>query len=103
MSQAAKALPCRGNFNGFDSRINRQRKKMYLGHTPEDGLYTVRLWDMFDGWIDIKKDLSKEEAEKLWKEKTNDGRKKVCFADGDYYAIFPADSRMIYTPEFLGR
>ena len=68
-----------------------------------DQLYVVRLFDMFDGWIDITKPLSKEEVDKVWNKKTENGTKNKEYADGDYYAIFPSDTRMIVTPEFLGR
>ncbi len=69
----------------------------------EELLYIVRLWDMFDGWIDISKPISKAEADKLWNEKTCHGTINTKYVDGDYYAIFPADTKMVYTPEFLGR
>lgn len=65
--------------------------------------YILRLWDMFDGWIDIKNDLTREEAMSMYAEKTCNGTRNTCYADGDYYKIFPADTRMIFTPEFLGR
>ena len=63
----------------------------------------VRLFDMFDGWLDITSAISLEEAEKIWNEKTNNGTRNTSYDDGDYYKVFPADTRMIYTPEFLGR
>jgi hypothetical protein len=66
-------------------------------------LYIVRLWDMFDGWMDVSEPMSKAEAEKLWNEKTDNGKKNTKYADGDYYAIYPADTRMRVTPEALGR
>jgi hypothetical protein len=66
-------------------------------------LRIVRLWDMFDGWIDITGPVSQAEAEKVWNAKTDNGTRKTKYSDGDYYKIFPADTRMIYTPEFLGR
>jgi len=58
---------------------------------------------MFDGWIDISGDLTKAEADALWLKKTNHGRKNTCYADGDYYMVFPAGTKMIVTPESLGR
>lgn len=66
-------------------------------------MYVVRLWDMFDGWLDLTGPITKEEAEKLWNEKTNNGTRNTCYGDGDYYAIFPANTRMLVTPEYLGR
>ena len=66
-------------------------------------LYVVRLYDMFDGWIDITGPLSKEEADKKWNQETRNGSKNTKYSDGDYYAVFPAHTRMIHTPEFRGR
>lgn len=74
--------------------------------------FIVRLWDMFDGWIDITGPqsispphelLTRAEAEEIWNKHTNNGTEKITYADGDYYAIFPADTRMFFTPERLGR
>jgi len=65
--------------------------------------YVVRLFDMFDGWIDISSAVSKEEAEEIWAKETKNGTKNTKYEDGDYYAIFPANTRMRYTPETLGR
>lgn len=65
--------------------------------------YVVRLWDMLDGWIDISKPLSQAAAQKLWNQKTNYGKRNTKFEDGDYYAIYPANTKMLVTPEFLGR
>lgn len=65
--------------------------------------FIVRLYDMFDGWIDVSGPLPKEEANKLWMEKTANGTKKSKYADGDYYGIFPADTKMLHTPEYRGR
>lgn len=68
-----------------------------------DKKWVVRLWDMFDGWIDITEELSRKEAERIWNEKTNNGTKNTKYSDGDYYHLFPADTKMIYTPERFGR
>lgn len=75
----------------------------------EEKKYVLRLFDIFDGWIDVTGPLSLAEATKKYNEETNQGtkmtevimRKKghLC----DYYKIYPANTRMIYTPEFLGR
>ena len=69
----------------------------------EEKQYILRLWDMFDGWIDVSGELSKEEADKLYNEKTENGTKNTKYEDGDYYCIFPAGTRMFFTPERLGR
>lgn len=65
--------------------------------------FVVRLWDMFDGWIDISEPVTKEEADRIWNKETADGTKNTKYADGDYYSIFPADTKMFYTPERLDR
>lgn len=67
------------------------------------GKYVVRLWDMFDGWIDLTEPLSYEECRKIWLEHTAGGTKNTQYSDGDYYCIFPADTKMLITPERLGR
>lgn len=66
-------------------------------------LYVVRLFDMFDGWIDISKPLPKDEAEEEYNKLTANGTQNTKYSDGDYYAIFPSNTRMVFTPEFLGR
>ena len=66
-------------------------------------LFIVRLWDFLDGWIDISGEVTKEEADRIWNEKTKGGTRNTKYADGDYYRVFPADTKMVYTPEFLGR
>jgi hypothetical protein len=66
-------------------------------------LFIVRLFDMFDGWIDITGPMSKDEADAVWRDKTGGGTHHTQFSDGDYYRVFPADTRMLVTPEYLGR
>jgi hypothetical protein len=62
--------------------------------------YIVRLYDGFDNeWIDVSEPVSKEEAEKIWNEKTNNGTRKTKFDDIDYYKIFPEDTIMFYSQE----
>lgn len=60
-------------------------------------LFIVRLWDGMDGiWCDVSEPVSKEEADRIWKEKTQNGTKAVKFEDIDYFHIFPADTTMRY-------
>ena len=60
--------------------------------------FVVRLWDGMDGvWTDVTEPLPKEEADKVWREKTENGTKKVSFDEIDYYQVFPASTRMIYS------
>lgn len=75
----------------------------------KDTEYVVRLYDMFDGWMDVSDPMDKESADRLCGDK-NAGRSGKCagkrigaYNDGDYYAVFPANTRMLYTPESLGR
>ena len=66
-------------------------------------LYILRLYDMFDGWIDLGGPVTKADAKAAWNEKTKGGTKNTTYADGDYYQVFPADTKMLHTPEFRGR
>jgi hypothetical protein len=60
-------------------------------------LFVVRLWDGMDGiWMDVSEHVSKEEADRIWNEKTAKGTKATKYADIDYYCIFPADTTMLY-------
>lgn len=69
---------------------------------PSD-LYVVRLWDMFDGWMDITGPLSYADAEQVWNERTHNGTRNTRFNDGDYYKIYPYNTVMLFTPETMGR
>jgi hypothetical protein len=69
----------------------------------ETGLYIVRLYDMFDGWIDLSTPVDWETALVLWERSTRNGTKNTKYDDGDYYRIFPSDTRMLHTPEYRGR
>jgi hypothetical protein len=70
---------------------------------PLAELFVVRLFDMFDGWIDITGAVTRAEADRILSEKTDGGKKNVSYGEGDYYRIFPANTRMLVTPEALGR
>lgn len=65
--------------------------------------YILRFWDMFDGWMNVSEPMSKEDADALWNEKTDNGTRNTKYSDGDYYRVFPADTKMIFTPDTLGR
>lgn len=61
-------------------------------------LFVVRLYDGFDNlWIDITKPVSEEEANEIWNTYTENGTVKSRCEHIDYYAIFPADTKMIYS------
>jgi len=62
--------------------------------------YIVRLYDGFDNeWIDITKPISKQEAQKVWNKLTENGTKKICYDDIDYFKIFPADKLMLFSEQ----
>ncbi len=46
--------------------------------------YVVRLWNMFDGWINVTDPLSLEEARLAWNTFTERGTQKTKYEDGDY-------------------
>jgi hypothetical protein len=65
-----------------------------------DKKYVVRLYDGFDNeWMDLTPPIDKEEADKYWNYKTENGTKKTSFADIDYYRIFEADTKMFFGGE----
>jgi len=64
-------------------------------------LFVVRLYDGMDNqWLDVSEPLIREEAEKVWREKTENGTKNTTFDDIDYYAIYPADTKMLFSDGF---
>ena len=70
----------------------------YNGSKMKEEKFVVRLYDGFDNeWIDVSEPVSREEAEKILNEKTEDGTKNTKFDDIDYYAIFPEDTIMFYS------
>ena len=66
----------------------------------KEKLYVVRLYDGFDNiWMDVSKPLPYDKAKEIWMEKTKDGTKNTKFSDIDYYKLFPADTKMLFTAE----
>lgn len=66
-------------------------------------LFVVRLYDGFDNcWMDVSKPVSKEEADRIWNKHTDNGTKKKSYSDIDYYAVFPAETKMLFRPEHEG-
>lgn len=52
-------------------------------------MYTVMLYDGFDyEWMAVSDPVPREEADRIWLQKTNGGTQKTCYGDIDYYAIF---------------
>jgi len=94
----------RDSFDSWYSGISKDwRKIANRKEEKKEELYIVRLFDMFDGWIDISEALPEKEAEKIFNEHTKNGTYKTRYEHGDYYAIFPSDTKMLVTPERLGR
>lgn len=65
----------------------------------ENGLYTLRMHDSFDhGWIDCTGFVSKPWDECLaeWNRETSNGTRLTQYSDREYYAIFPANTTMVY-------
>jgi len=61
-------------------------------------LYIVRLYDGFDNqWIDISEAVNRQKANEIWLEKTRNGTKNTKYEDIDYYRIFPADTKMLFS------
>lgn len=62
--------------------------------------YVVRHYDGFDNeWIDVSGRVSKEEAQKIYDEKTNNGKSHTSYGDIDYYRIFEANTVMHFSEE----
>ena len=62
--------------------------------------FVVRLYDGFDNvWCDVSQPVTIEEAKEIWNEKTGKGTHNTCFGDIDYYRIFPADTKMLYSSD----
>jgi hypothetical protein len=59
--------------------------------------FIVRVWDGMDGcWTDVTGEVSRDEALRVWDERTAHGTRATTYADIDYYAIFPWGARMMW-------
>lgn len=57
--------------------------------------FVVRQWDGMDGcWTNCTADVGRDEALRVWAERTDGGTRRVSFDEIDYYRIFPAGTRM---------
>jgi hypothetical protein len=75
--------------------------KTNITNEQKEELYVVRLFDGMDGeWMDVSDPVTKEEADKIWNEKTNNGTKNTKYEHIDYYDIFPADTKMLFSDGF---
>jgi hypothetical protein len=66
-------------------------------------LFVVRNFDTNDGWLDVTGPLSKEAAQAEWLKRTDGGTRWTKFEELSYFAIFPADTRMLYSEENVAR
>jgi hypothetical protein len=59
--------------------------------------FVLRLYDGHEHrwWDETDKPVSWDEALRLWEEKTRNGMERASYSDGQYFDIFPADTRMI--------
>ena len=66
---------------------------------PLPELFVVRMYDRHDGWFDVSGNVTKEEATRIWNEKTEQGTTHIDYEDkaGFYYKIFFADTTMTLT------
>jgi hypothetical protein len=70
---------------------------------PTANLFIVRLYDGMDGeWMDVTEPLSAEEAMAIWDRNTEGGTKKISYNEIDYYAIYPATVKMVFSDEGVG-
>ncbi len=73
------------------------------GGLQEAKKYTLRLFDGMDGvWCDIASGGLKKLLP-IWAERTANGTKATRYADIDYYCIFTADTKMLYSGNFTMR
>lgn len=62
-----------------------------------ESLFVVRLYDGFDNeWMDITGPVSKQEAVRVWNERTGYGTHNTKYSDIDYFKIYPADTTMLF-------
>lgn len=77
----------------------KSKQNHYYVHQKD--LFVVRVYDGFDNqWMDACQPVCREEADRIWNEKTKNGTKNTKFADIDYYKVFPAHTRMVFTDGF---
>jgi len=68
----------------------------YIDFTKHE-TFIVRVWDGMDGcWTDCTGDVDRDEAWRVWDERTEHGTRATKYADIDYYAIFPGGTQMLW-------
>jgi len=66
--------------------------------------FTLRVWDGMDGcWCDVVANVDLAFALRSWCERTENGTKATSYSDIDYYKIFPADTKMLWSSDFTMR
>lgn len=81
-------------------KLRRNTDKPKVKATEGDK-FIVRLYDGFDNqWCDVTGPVSKEEADRIYDKETNNGTKATNFSDIDYYRIFPAGTKMMFSDGF---
>lgn len=66
----------------------------------EEKLFQLRMYDKYDGyWINITEAVTLEAAQEAFNAKTHNGTRNTRYEDGHYYAVFPAATRMLHTPQ----
>ncbi len=75
-----------------------------MGHRGDVNLddpeakFICRVWDGMDGcWCDCTGAVGAREALECWIDRTDNGTRATKFSDIDYYCIFPADTRMMWS------
>lgn len=66
--------------------------------------FTLRVCDGMDGcWCDVVTSVDLAFALRAWCERTANGTKATCYDHIDYYKIFPADTKMLWSGDFTMR
>lgn len=75
----------------------KERESM-ISRLEDDKKYVVRQYDWFDHhWLNVDNASEKEKVIAVWDKYTKNGTQNTKYEDGDYYAIFPEDTRMIFS------
>lgn len=65
---------------------------------PDAIAFTVRVFDGMDGvWCDVARQLTLDMALREWCTHTENGTKHTKYSDIDYYDIFDANTKMLYS------
>ncbi len=77
-----------------------------MGHLVDgavDTKFVLRLFDGMDGvWCDVKSGSLKTVLP-VWAERTANGTKAISYSEIDYYRVFHASTKMLYSGNFTMR